>query len=159
MGENRPFPQLITISLILLVVLLGGSLVVLFITRSAVQKEKTKKIPVKEEQSESLLGGERSIYLDLPANFPKDVPLMKKVKVTAAEESDTSFTAVFSTESSPSDVRGFYEGEFEKTGFTITNQSQGAGISIYYVSKGPREAVITIGRGESSTTISITVVK
>lgn len=149
--------------LVIFVFLLGsiiiGTVIAFLLTSQAAPKEPTLRESQQKTEIPTPAFGERSVYLDLPQHFPKDLPLVKRGRVTAAEESESAFTAVFLTTASPSDVREFYLAELPKAGFAITNQSQGGGLTIFYSKKGEQEVVVSIGRSEEGTTVSLTILK
>lgn len=101
----------------------------------------------------------RSIYLDLPASFPRDIPLITRSQVTSARESKDDWSAVLLTSTPLKETTEFYLKELPATDWEITNQSTAAGLSILYVRKNAREAIIAIGRGDQGITVSITILK
>lgn len=101
---------------------------------------------------------EPPIYHDLPRTFPRDIILPSGGNVTGANESENDWTATFITPLSTDEANAFYLGELPKSGWIITNQTQGGGLTILYVKK-TREAVVVIGKSELGTTVSITILK
>lgn len=102
---------------------------------------------------------ERSVYLDLPASFPRDMPLPQGVKVTLATDDSTGLKATLVTPSPLEEVADFYATQFPRSGWTITSQSQAAGLTLIYAKKKNLEAIVLIGRGDQGVTVSITIPK
>lgn len=101
----------------------------------------------------------RSIYLDLPESFPKDMPLISRSRVSWARESSDDWSAVLLTVTPVEETTNFYVKELPANGWHITNRSAAAGLTILYVGKSTREAIIAIGRGDQGITVSITILK
>lgn len=101
----------------------------------------------------------RSIYLDLPQTFPRDLPLPKLAKVTVASADEQTWNAVLSTNAALDETVSFYRKELPNTGWEITSQPQAAGITIFYAEKQGKEAIIAVGKGDHGNTVSITILK
>lgn len=102
---------------------------------------------------------ERSIYLDLPKDFPRDIPLPASARVTAKEEDDDSWKAAFLVAGESAFVRDFYLSSLPKAGWKITGQSQAAGLTIMNLNKDGREAIVAIGSTDGGTNVSLTILK
>lgn len=102
---------------------------------------------------------EQSVYFGLPETFPKDMPLPPRSRVTAVQESKDDQSAVFLTAVTIEAVEEFYNNQLSEKGWEITNQSQGGGITIFYVTKDGKEAIVAVGKGEAGVTVSITILK
>lgn len=143
---------------VIFVSLIVISLLTAFLTSRIVQKrqvEPSTTVPVTLSPTQK----EATIYLDLPSSFPRDFPLPGSAKVTVGRESADDWVGVFLTVESVEGVRDFYLTELPKTGWQITNQSQGGGLSIIYTNKDTREAIVAIGKGEGGITVSVTILK
>lgn len=148
---------MLVISAIMLVFLIIVVILVTVITRNITKQAATRSAPVSSQPTPVQL--EKSIYLDLPGNFPKDLPLPKQVKVTVSGEDEVTRNAVLSTAANLDDIVSFYLKELPGTGWEITNQTQAGGLTIIYTAKENREVIIAIGKGEEGVAISITVLK
>ena len=151
-----------TRSLILVVAILVSLIIIAlltaFLTERIGQKQKSES-STKNSVTISPTQKEAGIYLDLPASFPRDFPLPQSAKVTVGKESSDDWVGVFLTTGSADTTRDFYLTELPKTGWQITNQSQGGGLAIIYTRKDKREAIVAVGKGEGGVTVSVTILK
>ncbi len=151
--DKTRVPMAVAISLLLFVT----AVVISFMTRSLSEdvQERTARAPANVTPSPP----EQSIYLDLPKSFPRDMPLITKAKVTTSSETESDWTATFLTTESLTTALEFYEREIVKNGWHIEYKSEASGLTIFYVNKGQRDGIISIGRGDLGITVSITILK
>lgn len=151
--------MLIVAGILLAIVLLVAVFSILLARTVSEQVAQRQLQPSSDVATSTPTPKERSVYLDLPESFPRDFPLLLRSKITVSNESKDDWTGVFLTVASVEEARDFYRDELAKAGWSITDQSQGGGLSIIYAQKDVREAIVAIGRGEGGTTVSVTILK
>jgi len=75
------------------------------------------------------------------------------------KEENQQIAASLLTPLTPDEVHDFYTTSLVQNGWQITSQSQGGGLVIMTIQKDNREAIITIGKSDVGTTISLTLPK
>lgn len=119
------------------------------------------EINITGEDGESISVGES---LDLPSDFPSDVPIYDDANITSASSNsslESHYLSLTSTDDY-SDITSYYESELEDNGWTIDNTStftaQGKSTT-YLCSKGDRDLSVGLFEYEGTTTITISVQK
>lgn len=158
MDSQRSF-RIITIGLIVLILLIVASIIASVLTGN-LSKKIQEKSSVSQNQPNLLPTlKERSIYLDLPQNFPRDIPLPQTARVTAKEEDNDSWKATFLVADNAALVRDFYLKSLASSSWKITGQSQAAGLTIINLSRDGRSAIAAIGSTDGGTSVSLTILK
>lgn len=143
----------------ILIFLIIISVLVTFMTQNILRKRQGGALSLPALSTISPTPAEKSVYFDLPNDFPRDFPLPTAVKVTVGNESETDWTGVFLTQEPIENISSFYLRELPNTGWKITNESSGGGLFIIYTEKEKREAIVAIGRGDEGITVSVTILK
>ena len=149
-------------TLTLAAVLLGFTIIVAFISSvltATISQNVVKQKTIKENQAIPTPTRQRSIYLELPADFPKDIPLITGAIVMSAREGKDDWSCVLLTSLSIEEAITFYQKELASNGWKITSRSSAAGLTIFYAAKSAQNAIIAVGRGDGGVTISITILK
>lgn len=98
-------------------------------------------------------------FASLPKSFPSDFPLLAQSKITAVKDTQDEVSAVFLTSQPIDATQQYFEKAFAQSSWKITDESQAAGLTIFYLKKNTADAILTIGKGEQGTTISVTIPK
>jgi len=150
--------RVIAIGFTVLVLVVVTSLVASMLTRGLAKKIDKTNV-ANTSQNVTPAPKERSIYLDLPKDFPRDIPLPASAKVTVKEEDGDSWKAAFLVAGEASSVRNFYLSSLPALNWKIIGQSQAAGLTIFNLNKDGREAIIAIGNTDGGTSVSLTILK
>ncbi len=119
-----------------------------------------KKITIKSEEGEMVIDPEG---VDLPDNWPDDMPTFPKAKILSAVKNEGTVNmamASFQTGEAISAVTDFYDKELPENGWSIDNRIEtGPATVIHMASKGDRIVSISTAKDEASgeTMISITL--
>lgn len=156
--QTKP-SRILVVAGIMLALLIIVAFLASLLTQRITQRFSNKTPIGKESITLAPKPNERAIYLDLPASFPKDMPLPQDVKVTFASDDSTGLKATLVTTTPLEEMGDFYATEFPRSGWTITSQSQAAGLTIIYAKKKKQETIVVIGKGDGGITISVTILK
>lgn len=133
---------------VFLAIFIGMMLFTISMTQNLSKKVKEENLSLSPTPVSS------SLYNDLPAQFPKDVPLISKAKVTGGKAENGQVSGVLTTSLTTDEVHDFYTSQLPTSGWHVTNESQAAGLVIIYFAKDKREGVVAIGRSDLGTSVS-----
>lgn len=106
--------------------------------------------PVKEKE-------EKVSNLEVPENFPKDIPLYEGASLSAAASSDTVVSVTMETSDPLAAVRDFYAHTLLENGWTILETAElGSALVLSFEKEGVTGVLaVTESEGETSITLSI----
>lgn len=98
--------------------------------------------------------------VDLPANWPADVPVLSGVKITYAgstnpQTGQAGASVMFTTTQSTAEVAAYYNSELVKAGWTIEGTANSGGVNIISAQKGGRQVGLYMLESDGSTTVTI----
>ena len=94
---------------------------------------------------------------DLPAEFPKDVPILKNATLKVAMSQGNRMVVHLYTTSSVSDATKFYDAELKNHGWQIESVSTAAETSTVSARKGDTRCGVTIEREGKGTLVRLAV--
>jgi len=96
---------------------------------------------------------------EMPANFPKDVPLYPGAElVKARPASEPGFSMGFSTADDPAKVASYFADAFAAQGWSTNRVDAPEGIMVF-ADKGERSATYGVGTAEGKTQIDLLVIE
>src|SRR5438105_29143 len=111
---------------------------VMFYVRDMAGKSAKKQ----QVQANNTVSPNRTGYSELPAHFPKDLPLIKQGKITTTQEDSNQIIAVFVVPIAVEEAEQFYEKELATAGWNITSRTKAGSVSVLYLSKQGQEGII-----------------
>lgn len=133
------------------------------VVNSALEKEGVKVDVENNKQTIETPEGKVTVgeKLKLPDNFPKNIPVYKKSKITSHTTNGDSFFLTAETKDSPKPVIKYYKSAMKKEHWELSQEvlsSGGAGGGLLSFSNGIQIASITIGQmGDDRVSIAISV--
>ncbi len=116
-------------------------------------------VEYKDEDSEGR--AEVGEDVELPDNYPNDVPVYKNAKILSSITSKTdqvdTMTVTLQSDDSLNDVAQFYKDQLPKNGFSITNQREDKSIAVLSANKDDRTVSIVASRNNDKTSIGINI--
>lgn len=119
--------------------------------------QKNGNVTITDKDSNSNLSAGES--LELPSNFPSDIPTYSSAKVTFKYTQNKDGSVIFSTSDNVTKVKSYYTSEMKKKGWTGKDTLDINDISYNTYTKGNYSTTISVGKqtdDESKTSISIT---
>jgi hypothetical protein len=98
-------------------------------------------------------GGEKSA--ELPADFPKDVPILKNATIKVVMSQGNRTTVHLYTTSSVGDAVKFYDDAFRRQGWQIQDETKGNEMSILSARKGTSLCGVTMSKQGTGTLIRL----
>jgi hypothetical protein len=92
---------------------------------------------------------------ELPANFPKDVPILKNATIKVVMSQGSRTTVHLYTTSSVADAVKFYNDAFKAQGWQIEDQTKGNEMSSLSAKKGTSLCGVTMSKQGSGTLIRL----
>lgn len=116
-----------------------------------------QKITVKGENGETVIGGD-----DIPANFPKDVPLYPNAKPSTSwsstAQNNQGVMVSLETSDLKSKVTDFYDKELPKNGWVVDSTTKTNDGAMYVIKKNNRDGWVTVSADSNGkTTIGLIV--
>jgi hypothetical protein len=114
-------------------------------------------ITIEGKQGEKVRIAADEAGVALPDGFPKDVPIYPGATITASATTQNMMNVTLQTKDQPQQVRTFYQGTLKQNGWEMQstmNTPQGV---MLQATKAERTQVVTIGRDDDKTTISVVV--
>jgi hypothetical protein len=101
------------------------------------------------------LGGDGGFAL--PAEFPKDVPILKNATLKAALSQGDRMIVHLYTTSSIKDAATFYNAALKSQGWTIESSSSAADMAIFSAKKGNTRCGVTIAKEGKGTLVRLAI--
>jgi hypothetical protein len=110
-----------------------------------------------EEEGGGAVAGQFGEAVEIPDQFPTDVPLYPDAKVVAAMMTEGQGMLTLRTGDDPDQVADFLRKQFEEEGWSFGSELDLMGQQMLAFEKGDRIGAVQISREESETTIVLTV--
>lgn len=110
-----------------------------------------------EEEGGGAVVGQFGEAVEIPDDFPQDVPLYPDAKVVAAMMSEGQGMLTLRTGDTPEQVAKYLREQFEREGWSFGSELDLMGQQMLAFEKGDRIGAVQISREESETSIILTV--